>query len=82
MDLIITLKDDTEHKMRIYRLRHCGINQQIFFIESDKEGRIEFPINSLDGFRIDRPKKLSIAAEEGDEVVLNAAIISLSHFLS
>ena len=81
MDLIVNLKDGTQYKMRGYNLRECGIYEKTFFIESDKEGRIEFPINSLSSFRIDRPKFEKFAPQAGDSVVLNAAVIILSTFL-
>lgn len=80
MDLIITLKDGSEHALRIFRLTECGIYQKMFFIENDKKERIEIPLNLLSGFRIDHLKAIQ-RIEEGDNKVLNPAIIILSHFL-
>ena len=80
MDIIITLKDGTEHSLLIFRLTGCGIYQKTFFIESKKKGRIEFPIDSLSDFRIERSKGIS-RAQEGDNTVLNSAVIILSQLL-
>ena len=55
MDLIIFLKDGTQSKMLLDRLKASGINENIFFIESHKEGRLEIPLDSIDGFMIERP---------------------------
>jgi len=80
LDLNIFLKDGTQFKMTILRLIECGINQKKFFIESAKEGRIEFPIENLSGFRIDRPKSHRTAYED-DSTVLYTAIGILSKHL-
>jgi len=80
MDIIITLKDGSEHSLRIFRLTGCGIYKKTFFIETQKNGRIEFPIDSLNGFRIDRPKKVK-RIWEGDSSILHPAIIILSQLL-
>jgi len=77
MDLIIFLKDGTQLQMRLYRLKECGLNQQGFFIESYKEGRIEFPLDSLIGFKIDRSKDRA-TVHEWDGVILNSALTILS----
>jgi len=80
MDIIITLKDGSEHALRVFRLTESGIYQKMFFIENNKKERIEFPLSSLSGFRVDHLKAIQ-RAEEGDNIVLNAAIIILSQFL-
>ncbi len=53
LDLIIFLKDGTQHKMLIDRLKASGINDNNFFIENHKEGRLEIPFDSIDGFKIE-----------------------------
>ena len=77
MHIIITLKDGTEHSMLIFELEECGIYQKTFIIASRKE-RIEFPIDSLSGFRIEASRG---RAWEGDSTILNPAIMILSQFL-
>ncbi len=80
MDLIIFLKDGTQYKMRIWRLKSCGINNQMFLLVSWKEGTIEFPINSLSGFKIEGTK-VSRIPQSGDVAVLNAALTILTKYL-
>ena len=53
LDLIIFLKDGTQHSMKIDRLKASGISEKSFFIESHKEGRLEIPLDSIDGFKIE-----------------------------
>lgn len=77
MHIVITLKDGTEHSMLIFELEECSIYQKTFTIVSKKE-RIEFPIASLSGFRIEASRG---RAWEGDSTILNPAIIILSQFL-
>lgn len=81
MDLIVNLKDGTQHKIRGYNLKECGIYEKTFFIESLKDDRFEFLINSLSTFSLDRPKFEKLAPQAGDSVVLNTAVIILSTFL-
>ncbi len=81
MDLIIFLKDGTQYEIRAYRLKECGIRQQGFFIESYKQGRIEFSLESLIGFKIDRSKDRS-TVHEWDGVILNSALTILSKYLA
>ena len=81
MDLIIFLKDGTQLQMRLYRLKKCGFTQKGFFIESYKEGRIEFPLDSLIGFKIDRSKDRS-TVYEWDGVILNSALTILSKHIA
>ena len=78
MDIIITLKDGSEHSLLIFRLTESGIYKKTFFIETEKKERIEFPIDSLSGFRIEHSKG---RIWEGDNAILNPAIIILSHIL-
>ena len=54
LNIIIFFKDGTQYKMLLDRLKASGINENIFFIESHKEGRIEIPLDSIDGFKIER----------------------------
>ena len=53
LELIIFLKDGTQHSMKIDRLKASGISENRFFIESHKEGRLEIPLDSIDGFKIE-----------------------------
>ena len=78
MEIIITLKDGSEHSLLIFRLTGCGIYKKIFFIETQKKGRIKFPIDSLSGFRIKHSKG---RMWEGDSMILNPAVIILSQLL-
>ena len=78
MDIIITLKDGSEHSLYIFELTECGIYKKTFFIDSRKKGRIEFPIDTLSSFRIEASKG---RAWEGDSTILIPAIIILSQFL-
>ncbi|MHA1671567.1 MAG: hypothetical protein ACTSV5_13485, partial [Promethearchaeota archaeon] len=55
LDLIIFLKDGTQYKLLIDRLKACGTNGNNFFIASKRE-RIKFPIESLSSFRIESSK--------------------------
>ena len=80
MDIIITLKDGSEHTLPVFRLMECGIDQKTFFLENKKTGRVDFPIDSLSGFRI-ALKALRVSPEEGDFIVLNTATIILSQLL-
>ncbi len=80
MDIIITLKDGSEHTLPVFRLMECGIDQKTFFLENKKTGRVDFPIDSLSGFRI-ALKSLRVSPEEGDFIVLNTATIILSQLL-
>jgi hypothetical protein len=78
LDIIITLKDGSEHSLLIFELKECGIYKKMFFIETKKKGRIEFPIDALSSFRIESSKG---RIWEGDSAILNPAVIILSHFL-
>ncbi len=80
MDIIITLKDGSEHSLLIFMLTECGIYQKTFFIKTKKKGGIEFPIDSLSGFRIESSKRMS-RFQEDDDTILNPAVIILSQFL-
>ena len=78
MNIIIRLKDGSEHSLHIFRLTECGIYKKSFFIENRKKERIEFPIETLSGFRIETSKG---RLQEGDSAILNPAVILLSQFL-
>ena len=78
MHIFITLKDGSEHSLKIFQLTQVGVNKKLFFIESPKKGRIEFPIDSLSTYRIERSAG---RLWEGDSAILNPAIIILSHIL-
>jgi len=81
MNIIITLKDGSEHSLQILELTECGIYKNTFFIGSRKKGRIEFPIDTLSSFRVEASKGIK-RAWEGDQCsILNPAIIILSQFL-
>jgi len=79
MQIVITLKDGSEHVLQILMLVECGIYKGTFFIETHKKGRIEFPIESLSSFRIEDS---SGRIWEGYEALLTPASIILSQFLS
>ena len=81
MDIIITLKDGSEHTLPVFRLMECGIDQKTFFLENKKTGRVDFPIDSLSGFKINLPKAIRVSPKEGDFIVLNTATIILSQLL-
>ena len=81
LDLIIFLKDGAQQIISIYRLKKCGIAENTFFIESYKGGSIEIPLDSIDGFKIERPRGRSIAAE-GDSTVFYTAVGILSKHLT
>ena len=78
LDLTIFLKDGTKHKMEIGRLRASGINENNFFIEIYKEDRIEVPLDSIDGFKIE--SKRTYLLHESDEIHLITAVGILSKY--
>ena len=78
LDLIIFLKDGTQHKMIIDRLKASGINENNFFIESHKEGRIEIPLDSIDGFKIEAARTYLL--HENDQIHLITAVGILSKY--
>ena len=78
MQLIVTLKDGSEHALQIFLLEECGIYKNTFFIEGGKKGRIEFPIESLSSFRLESSTG---RIWEGYESVLNPAIMILTQLL-
>lgn len=80
LDLIIFLKDGTQNKITIIRLKECGTIDKNFFIESYKEGRIEIPLDIIDGFKIERPRGRG-GAHEGDSTILYTAVGILSKSL-
>lgn len=78
LDLIIFLKDGTQHKMLIDRLKASGINENNFFIESHKEGRLEIPLDFIDGFKIEA-KRTYILFEDNQTHLINAVGILSKH---
>jgi len=76
LDLIIFLKDGTQYKMLIDRLKASGINDTNFFIESHKEGRLEIPLDSIDGFKIEA--KRTYLLHENTQIHLFTAVGILS----
>ena len=78
LDLIIFLKDGTQYKMLIDRLKASGINENNFFIESHKEGRLEIPLDSIDGFKIECPSGRTYVLHESNMTILIAAVGILS----
>ena len=81
LNLIIFLKDGTQHEIPIVKLKECGTIENIFFIENKKEGRIEIPLDNVKGFKIYR-KFVMEAAYEEDRPVLYAAVGILSKHLT
>lgn len=82
LDLIIFLKDGTQQKMLIDTLRSSGTIENNFFIESRKEGRIEIPLDSIDGFKIDVPKGYTYLLYESNMIILITAVGILSKHLT
>jgi len=82
MDLIIFLKDGTERKMLIDRLQTSGVDGSNFFIQSHKEGRLEIPLDSIDGFKITAPKGYTYRLHESNSVYLNTAVAILSRHMT
>jgi hypothetical protein len=80
LDLIIFLKDGTQYKMVIDRLKASGINENNFFIESHKEGRLEIPLDSIDGFKIEATRTYLL--NESNMTLLITAVGILSKHLT
>jgi hypothetical protein len=80
LDLIIFLKDGTQYKMVIDRLKASGINENNFFIESHKEGRLEIPLDSIDGFKIEAARTYLL--NESNMTLLITAVGILSKHLT
>lgn len=78
LDLIIFLKDGTQHKMLIDRLIASGINENNFFIESHKEGRLEIPLDFIDGFKLEA-KRTYILNETNQTHLITAVGILSKH---
>ena len=76
LDLIVFLKDGTQHKLVLDRLKASGINENNFFIESHKTGRIEVPLDSIDGFKIESARTYLL--HESTQIHLTTAIGILS----
>lgn len=82
LDLIIFLKDGTQYKMIIDRLKASGINKNNFFIENHKEGRLEIPLDSIDGFKIEHPSGWTYLLHESNMTILITAVGILSKHLT
>ncbi len=80
LDLIIFLKDGTQCKMLIDRLKASGINENNFFIENHKEGRLEIPLDSIDGFKIEATRTYLL--NESNMTILITAVGILSKHLT
>ena len=76
LELIIFLKDGTQHSMKIDRLKASGICENSFFIESHKEGRLEIPLDSIDGFKIETARTYLL--HESNMTILITAVGILS----
>jgi hypothetical protein len=78
LDLIIYLKDGTQHKMLIDRLIGSGIREKNFFIESYKEGLLEIPLEFIDGFKLEA-KRTYILNEDNETHLITAVGILSKH---
>ena len=78
LDLIIFLKDGTQYKMIIDRLKASGITENNFFIENHKEGRLEIPLDSIDGFKIEHPGGRTYLLHESNMTIFMTAVGILS----
>ena len=76
LDLIIFLKDGTQNRMLIDRLKASGIKENNFFIENHKEGRLEIPLDSIDGFKIETARTYLL--HESNMTILITAVGILS----
>lgn len=79
LDLIIFLKDGTQQKMKLDRLKASGTNENNFFIESHKEGRLDIPLDSFDGFKIETERTYLL--HESTQMHLFTAVGILSKHL-
>jgi hypothetical protein len=80
LDLIIFLKDGTQVSMLIDRLEACGMNESNFFIQNHKQGRLEIPLDSIDGFTIECPGGRTYRLHESNLTYLMTATAILSKF--
>jgi len=74
------LKDGTQRQMMIDRLSASGIDGNNFFIESRKHGRLEIPLDSVDGFKLET--KRTYLFNETQQTHLITAVTILSKHLS
>ncbi len=58
--------------MIIDRLKASGINENNFFIESHKEGRLEIPLDSIDGFKVEHLSGWTYLLHESNMTILIA----------
>ena len=76
LDLIIFLKDGTQHKIIIDRIKATGINENNFFIEKHKEGRLEIPLGSIDGFKIESARTYLLNENNQIHIITAVGILS------
>ncbi|MFX1567684.1 MAG: hypothetical protein ACFFCV_04870 [Promethearchaeota archaeon] len=76
MDLIIFLKDGSERKTPIDRLLASGISGNNFFIESRKNGRLDIPLDSIDGFKLEAKRTYILYETEQSHLTTAIAILS------
>ena len=76
LDLIIFLKDGTQRKMLIDRLKVSGINENNFFIENHKEGLIEIPLDSIDGFKLETSRTYLLHDNDNTKLITAVGILS------
>ncbi len=76
LDLIIFIKDGTQRKMGLDRLIACGTNGNNFFIENKKEGRIEIPLDSIDGFKIEASRTYLLHDSNNTKLITAVGILS------
>jgi len=74
--IIIFLKDGTQYKIMLGRLIACGTNGNNFFIESKREGRIEIPLDSIDGFKIETTRTYLLYDNDNTNLITAVGILS------
>ena len=80
LDLIIFLKDGNQRKILIDRLIASGINGNKFFIDTSKQGRLEIPLDSIDGFKLEA-KRTYILHESTQTHLITAVAILSKHLM-
>ena len=80
LDLIIFLKDGTQLDMLIDRLEACGIEENNYFIQNHKQGRLVIPLDSIDGFKIECPGGRTYRLHESNLTYLMTATAILSKY--
>ncbi|MFX1567686.1 MAG: hypothetical protein ACFFCV_04880 [Promethearchaeota archaeon] len=79
MELIIFLKDGSQRKISLMGLQASGIKENNFFIENKKEGRLEIPLDSIDGFKIE--KEIVLIHELNMTILLTAVGLLSKHMV-